>query len=99
MITIGLKICLPRIVHKTKKVVEGKDIIGNRNIALLVPLIMKDIMVAADQFDIDILEIVPPFAEQLQFLVFTAVEEIAYYNELSGLKILQLLDQPLQVFL
>jgi hypothetical protein len=98
MITISLKICLLRIVHKTKKVVEGKDIIGDRNIALLVPLIMKDIMIAPDEFDLDIGEVVPPFAEQLQFLVLAAMEEIAYYNELPWLKVLQLLDQALQVF-
>ena len=97
MIAVGLQISFCRIVYKSEKIIECKDIIGDGDIALPVPLIVQDIVIAADQFDPDIREIMPPFAEQFQFLVFATVKEIAHYDELPGLKVLYLLDQPLEV--
>lgn len=97
MIAVGSQISFCRIVYKSEKIIECKNIIGDGDIALLVPLIMQDIVIAADQFNIDIREIMPPFSEQFQFLVFATVEEIAHYNELPGLKVLYLLDQSLEV--
>ena len=97
MITVRLNIRFCRIVYKPEKIVERKNIIGDGDIALQVPLIVQDIVVAADQFDLDVREILSPFPEQFQFLVFTTVKEIAYNNKLPGLKVLDLLDQPLEV--
>ena len=99
MITVGGSVSLFGIVYKPEQVVQCQDIVGDRDIALLIPLVMQDIMVAADEFDVDIREVMPPFAEEVQFPVLAAVKEISHYYELFGLKILHLLDEPLEILL
>ncbi len=55
-------------------------------------------MVAFDKMDNKIGEIFSPFFKKFQFLIFVAMEKIACDDQLLWLKILNLCNQPLQVF-
>ncbi len=63
----------------------------------LVPAIVEDIVIASDKPDDKIGKVGPPFLEEGQFLVFSAVKKIPDDQQLAGLKILYLCHQPLEV--
>lgn len=62
-----------------------------------IPVLFQDVMIAFDQQYIDGGKVVPPAAEQIELVVFAAVEQVAYDEQLSRLEILNLCEEPVKV--
>jgi len=64
---------------------------------LFIPILFQDVMVAFDQANVDIGKVISPSPEEGQLVVLAAVKKISYDEQLQGLKILYLRQQPMKV--
>lgn len=66
---------------------------------LFVPVLFEDIVIAFDQVYVDAGQVLAPSSEKRQFAVLSTVKKISHDEQLPGLEILYLRQQPVKVFL
>jgi hypothetical protein len=85
------------IVHKTE-LSFLKNFIVDDQVKTIVVMFRMLVVVAHHQVHGQVRKIVPPFGEQFVFQVGAGVEEITHKDQFAGLEVLDLLEEPLQVF-
>src|SRR5450631_792763 len=85
-------------IMNERECTDPKVFMADSDAGGLVPGLVQNIVIALDQLDLQFGQIVPPFLEQLQFLIFPAVKQVAHDQQLPWLEILDEGEEPLQVF-